>query len=159
MILALDLSMHTGWAAGAPGSAPSCGVMELPNPDNLPRQAAAFADGFAALCKVVQPSRVIAEIDINLHKQNPVAVAEQQVGMAYLLGLLCYRREIPLMRAKASDARSAVMAQTRWAKKGEVKSAVVEWCRFMGWEPRDHNAADACVLWKFACGMPPGAWR
>jgi hypothetical protein len=153
-VMAVDLSSHCGWASGKPGSTPRFGVWELPSIADAGRQAGAFADVFADAITVHKPRLVILEVDINLHRHNPAGTAEQQIGMAYLAGLICWRREVTMKRATASDARSAVLGRARWPEKGDAKAAVLAWCRQQGWDVLNHNAADALVLWQFACRLP-----
>jgi hypothetical protein len=37
-----------------------------------------------------------------------------------------------------------------------VKQQVIQQCRFLGWHPKDDNAADALALWDYACSRTSG---
>ena len=71
--------------------------------------------------------------------------------MVYTTELVCYRRDVRVRQATASEARSKILGRSRWQAKGEAKDAILEWCREQGFDFMDHNIADAYVLWRYTC--------
>jgi hypothetical protein len=160
VILALDLSRHTGWAAGAAGARPANGVWHLPPGEQEGVQAAAYADVLAAAIAVHSPDLVIAEVNVHLHKQNPAATAYQQIGMAYLTALVCYRRTVRYRQATAEEARIKMLGRARFGGSAEAKAAVLTWANTENkYGVTDHNIADALLLWHYAHAMSKHIWR
>lgn len=159
MILSLDLSRHCGWTRGQPGARPDYGVMELCGIEDLGRQGAQFSDGLKQLFAFGVPTQIIAESDVNLHKQNAADVAEMQLGMLYFLRVLCFRQKIPLYRATAGAARMLVMGRSHFDEKGDAKRAVIEHVNSLGLPTLDHNIADAIILWLYRCNPKNRAKR
>jgi hypothetical protein len=113
-------------------------------------QGAAFSDCLADAICMHKPSLIMIEADVNLHRQNPGPTAYQQLGMLYLAELICYRREVRMRIASATEARMTTIGRARWAK-GEAKNVVAAWVADQGMRITDHNISDAYVLWRHAC--------
>ena len=158
-ILALDLSLTTGWAYGVSrANRPSCGLWLLGRMDHLGRVNSGLAQCLEDAISLHQPSLVIFEAPIV--KQQTTARA-----LIYLCGvveLICYERSVDCREAAAPTARKLVLGRGsfREERAGKMvsnnKSVVTEWATAQGWDPPDHNAADARVLWQYACLMRAG---
>ena len=54
-----------------------------------------------------------------------------------------------MFEVAASTVRKTIMGTGRF-KAGTAKDEVLAWCRNQGWPVPDHNAADACLVWRYA---------
>ena len=161
MILALDISTTTGFAAGVAGcSIPEWGVWEMPGPaETFGRRFNAFENCILDAFDKYQPARVVVERPIP-QRDNNVVTAELTLGFHAVLALHAFRHDLPLERPSVDTIRNAVMGRSRLtpaerALKMKVKTHLVEpWIRSMGWGVIGHpDARDAAAVWAWAAGI------
>lgn len=145
-ILALDLSLSTGWAYGcAEDASPVSGYWVLPP----------TARGLGA-CYVALENEL--EDAIHLHRPALVAVeaplvwkrqtsAELLLGLANIAEACCWRWDVECRKQSVESVRTAVIGTSRFPK-GEAKTYVLDWCRRRGWDLDNDDEADARVLWQ-----------
>ena len=150
MILALDPSRYTGWCAGVPGSKPKFGLWDVSALRAGGPRFGGYCDLLADAITIHAPFLVVTEVDVSLHRQNPDATARQQIGMACLTELICWRRGVEYREATAGDARKAVLGSAMFGAGGEAKRAVLKMVALLGYPVEDHNIADSIVLWLYA---------
>ncbi len=154
-ILSLDLSGVVGWAYGTVDDAdPLTGAWVLPGgAARIGQRYAAYENELIDAIARHRPSLVVMEAPMRLHAQmgRNEAAARQQFGLAAYTEGECYRARVELAEADVDHVRKVVLGRSRWPNRSQVKPAIVAWCQSMGWSVPDHNAADACLLWTFAC--------
>lgn len=160
-ILALDLSSIVGHAYGpatAGRVAPICGAWVLPKHGGLGAKMAAFENELIAAIAVHEPRCIVMEAPLPPTGQASTLVAMQQFGLAAMTESAAYRASVQVFQVASSTVRKAIMGTGRF-KEGTAKQEVLQFCRNQGWPVPDHNAADACLVWryaslKFAAGSP-----
>lgn len=70
------------------------------------------------------------------------------IGYPALVQAICCRLDIAVTMASASTVRKHFLGHGR---PDDPKAAVMAECRRRGWQPVDHNAADAAALWDYSC--------
>lgn len=150
VILALDLSTHTGWAAGREGDAPRHGVWELRDGAiNHGRYFSALAGQVEDAIRVFKPDLVVMEAPLPHQakkvQENSPNVVRVLLGFCAVVEMICYEQSVRCEEANVIDARQMVLG--RQPKDG--KFGVMAWCRAMGWNPADDNAGDALLLWEY----------
>lgn len=164
-VLALDIATTTGWAvdrSGDGGPSPLTGTKRL---------AAGSADG-ARLGRAGLEFAKWLDGMIRLHAVETVAIeapamggrgivmsavtARMLIGLAFTAEVVAASADVPVWEAAVSTARKNLLGTGRPA---DGKKAVVERCRLLGWQVKDHNAADAACLWALAKGRLDREWR
>ncbi|WP_160119660.1 Holliday junction resolvase [Rhodovarius lipocyclicus] len=153
MLLALDLSTHTGWAAAEPSDVPRAGVWHLRG-DGIGAYGTALQDCLDDLHKLCRFTRVVMEAPLPPGAQTHAATARIQLGLAAAVEMWAYQLSIPCQEASASTVRKAVIGNGR-AKKDDVMA----WVRRKGWSAIDDNAGDALALWEYARHRGPMQMR
>lgn len=149
-ILALDLSLNTGWAQIHTTGRICHGVWELPRlRSGLGKCLSALADKLEQTL-VMAPMEVIYESPLSLGALV-MATGEQQVRLIYglcaVVEMIAHEQGVPVTEASADDARKKVLGMRRPAKgRDAIKRTVIQWCRASGFDPYDDNDADALVL-------------
>jgi Holliday junction resolvasome RuvABC endonuclease subunit len=71
------------------------------------------------------------------------------VGALYgIVRAECWRRNIVVKLQPEPTVRKEMLGKGR-APTDEMKALALAWCRANAIETRDHNIADACVLWEW----------
>lgn len=156
LILALDLSTRCGWACGRAGDRPDYGTIRIGGQregGNLGLAFAGAVDAIADLHAVQHFERVVMEAPLPPAAQTHAHTARMQLGLAAVVELWCWRRDIPCTEASALTVRGKVIGRTRFGGRDEGKAAVIAWCEAQGWRPGDDNAADALLLLAYAQGV------
>jgi hypothetical protein len=148
-ILALDLSSNVGWAYGEVGinNAPASGVWRLAD-GGLGRMLASFENELEDAILLHQPALILTEAPLDPTAASNHQVWRQQISLAGIAETAAWRHDILFREQSVSTIRTKVLGTCRFPK-GQAKDAVMAYCQTMGWRVYDHNAADACVLWKF----------
>jgi Holliday junction resolvasome RuvABC endonuclease subunit len=151
-VLTLDLASIVGWAYGHKGERPSSGTWILRGHQLGPRFVG-FENELIRAIETYRPRLIVMEAPLPPTRQASTFVARQQFGLAaYVEGEGC-RAGIDVREMPFDTVRKAVLGRGRFGGTDQAKAAVLAWCRAQGWNPSDHNAADAIVLWAFATGI------
>ena len=159
-ILALDLSLTTGYAYGAvSATAPLIGRWHING--GIANMGEAWVDlqnkleDFLALFR---PSLIVYALPY----------AKMQTTARLGLGLAAHaessgvRMEVQVREIPEGTARKGVLGRGGFAERDDhrrvikgsarrnAKSAAMAWCAGKGWIVRDDNEGDACVIWEFS---------
>jgi hypothetical protein len=159
-ILALDLSLKTGWAyGGVRATAPRVGLWRLNG--GLLDMGQAWVDlqnkveDFAA---VSQPSLIVYALPY----AKIQTTARLGLGLAAHAESSAWRLSIQVREIPEGTARKGVLGRGGFAERDDqkriikgsarknAKAASMAWCEGKGWPVRDDNESDACVIWEFA---------
>ena len=156
-VLALDLSLTTGWAFGSPDETPICGIWKLPR--FIP--GAAYNELQRVLtdaCAALRPGLLFVEAPIMDYTQDSHRLL---LGLSAHVDSLGQQLSIPVREEHVGTIRVRTIGTCRFPKETPnqsgsqaAKAGVYKWCRAQGWSPPDDNAADALVCWKYACNDP-----
>jgi Holliday junction resolvasome RuvABC endonuclease subunit len=147
-VLALDLSLSTGWALGGINDAdPISGVWRLPGIDNLGRAFTALSNELEDAIALHQPRWVVAEAPLPDIRQTS---ARLLLGLSAHVESSCYRMGVPCFEVAVTTVRATVMGTGRFPK-GEAKQHVLAWCARRGWTDLTDDEADARLVWLYAC--------
>ena len=127
-ILSLDLSLRVGWAYGRGFDRPLHGVWAL---------------GKTAIA-VHSPDLIIMEAPLPPQAQTAAISARLQFGLAAICEMIASERGVRCEEEAAHVVRKLVFGRAR-----VEKETVVQWCREQGWQPADHNDADALALLRY----------
>lgn len=147
--MGLDLSKSAGWGHAYGWAKPTWGVLELPRNSwdkadvPLGRVLRIYRNWLVDMIDVLQPEKVVYEAPIvtgggDLYKHQ------------VLLGLTAVTEEVcdegPVVyQESSSTVRKWFIGKGRGTSK-ELKDAVMDKCRELGWAVTDHNAADALAM-------------
>lgn len=161
-VWAFDLATKTGFCAGPPNTIPRSGTVILKKPGE--ERAVAFGNLIAFLdieWSARPPGLVAVEAPFHLGASQEQTNSADAVRMAYglhgVLGGMCCRCGVPLEEVPSSVWRKHFLGYGH-RRKGEgadaIKLAAVARCHLLRYFPRnktDHNRADACGVWDWAC--------
>lgn len=159
-ILALDLSLTTGWAyGGLRANTPQIGRWFLNG--GLARMGESWVDlqnRLEDLMAVQRPSLVVYALPyVKLQTSGRLGL-----GLAAHAESSCYRMKIDVREIPEGTARKGVLGRGGFAERDEdkriikgsasknAKAASLAWCEGKGWPVRDDNESDACVIWEFS---------
>lgn len=147
-VLCLDLAPSvSGWALGQPGARlPEFGRWRLPQIGGEGGRYVAFVNILDATLKRSKPSSIVLEAALALPGQTDMMTCRQQLGLRAFVYEAAARHAIPVCEIDVQTVRMEVMGRAGWPKKGQAKIEVVRFCRELGLDLTDHNAADACML-------------
>ena len=152
-IFALDLSGTVGWCFGHPGDlVPLFGTWHLSESRLLGPRYVSYENELIAALRLFKPKLVVMEAPLPSKSQGSTNVARQQFGLAAYTEGECWRNQTRLTEQAASSVRKGVLGRGTFSV-GTAKSHVIAYCKAQGWAVPDDNAADACLLWAFACGV------
>jgi Holliday junction resolvasome RuvABC endonuclease subunit len=146
IILALDLASNAGWCCGPIGGTPRLDSVELAPGGSVGARGCALVDWLADHIQVFQPGLVAFESPLPRGKHSGIQAGRIALGLAMACEMFCHRRNLACREAAVTEARKVVLGKGN-AQKDEAMRA----CRAAGLNPRDTDAADAWVLWRFAC--------
>lgn len=154
IIMALDLSTHTGWTHDGPdGRAPFMGTKHLPSIDGNDKDgydygtcADTFFDWLWEKIDVVKPDLIGYEAPlpqrVDRMQNSKEWIVRMQYGLAWTVEQVCRRRSI------ACHERNIKAVKNFWTKDPNAsKWAMIQRCRQLGWTPGDDNQADSAALW------------
>jgi hypothetical protein len=158
-VLALDLATTTGWAHGAPGSAPACGHIRFT------KQGSTRAQTYRVFRKWLDdewgvrdhiPEVIVYEspaVPSFLGGRTNIETTRLLFGLAEHLEEWCYGKT-ELHEATTSQVRCHFLGQNLKAK--IAKPLTLERCRDFGWEVATEDEADAAALWDYTqCWLNP----
>ena len=108
-----------------------------------------------------KPSKVVMESPLPPQSQTDTWTAIKIYGQYCYVHEACDRHGIEIPSAAGADTiRSDLIGRCRWpGGSSETKKKVVEFVRSFGVEVRNHNAADAIMVWAWyrlqMLGLPP----
>lgn len=159
-ILALDLSLTTGYAyGGLRANAPLVGRWFLNG--GLANMGEAWVDlqnrveDFIVLNK---PSLIVYALPY----AKVQTTARLGLGLAAHAESSGYRMEVKVREIPEGTARKGVLGRGYFADRDaekkiikgsarrNAKSAAMTWCEGKGWAVRDDNEGDACIIWEFS---------
>lgn len=144
-VLCLDLATTTGWACGEAGAPPRYGSFRLPSTgDDVGRYLVEFMRWLKGLIAAEAPREIVFEAPI-LPRKTTIATLRKLYGLAGATEVMAIDAGIPCSEISSGEVRRLFLGQhyPRHAGRDEIKRAVINGCRQMGWEPRDDNEADA----------------
>ncbi len=152
-LLALDIATTTGFAVDRPAGSNTPGPMT----GTFTCRGGGFRQGAAGhsfgnwLHKVIAHFNVEALVfeapllggsAIVMNKQT----ARLLIGLAFVAETCAYGRKIPVFEANVQTVRRHFVGHGR---PKNPKQAVMERCRILGWEFRNHDEADAAAVWAY----------
>jgi Holliday junction resolvasome RuvABC endonuclease subunit len=151
-ILALDLSLSSGWGYGMLGERPSWGRWSLGK----------MADGHGVVCarledhiddaiRLHRPRALVYEAPFISERQSNAATAFLLLGLATVAELIATRHEIQCHKFTSDQVRSKVLGKVPRGKAKIVKPIIMAWCRERGWDTHQDDEADALCLLQYAC--------
>lgn len=159
-VLALDLSLTTGWCYGAiKDAAPEFGRWWING--GIHRMGESFVDLQNSLERFLiahRPSIVVYAMPY----AKVQTTARLTIGLAAHAESSCFREGVRVREVVESTARKHVLGRGSFGERGEdrrfikgsarqgAKDAALAWCRGRGWRVADDNEADACVVWEYA---------
>jgi hypothetical protein len=152
-ILALDIATTTGWARGAPGEMPRSGSVRFgkaaSSTDVVFAEALRWLSNFL---KVDPPTSIMLEAMLPpqaMKNETSRATRDRLAGLHGVLRGVAHCRGVCEISTVSTLTARHHFCGTRAASKDDV----FDKCRALGWPAQDHNAADACAVWSFACGL------
>lgn len=145
-LLALDLAGVVGWCYGGRYDRhPMYGTWHLPHIGGEGARYCAFENTLAAEIARLKPKKLLLEAPLPLPAMNNRRSAFQQITLRGIAWSEAYRASIPIGEIDSTTVRMGTLG--RLYSKDLIKREVVKFCRDLKWNPPDHNAADACLLW------------
>ena len=146
LVLALDLSTHTGWAIGRlGGNALEFGTMHLPKTgDDLGRFLFEFEVWLRDLIQDRHPDKVFFEAPIMSQR---TMTARKLMSLAGVTEKVCFELRVPYEEAVLSSVKLFFAGHGKAEKKHMIDAAR----RMHGWPVEDDNQADACGIWLYGC--------
>lgn len=157
-ILALDIATTTGWAFGAVGEVPQHGTFTCPSTgDDLGRFAYSYAQWLAGKIRELQPKEIVFESPI-LPRETNITTLKKLYGLAVVTEFIAISEGVTCQEITAGQWRKSFLG-SQYPKGGtreELKRAVIDACRHMGWNPNSTDDADALGIWfVVACARNP----
>lgn len=155
-VLALDLSLHTGWAYAHGFDGPISGVWNLGRVAELGRALSGLAGEVEAAITLYEPATIIFEAPLTMGGQTSNANLRLLVGAAGVVEMIAYEAGIKCLEEAVDTVRKAVIGFCRQKKtdpKGWVKQCVFNWAVAEGFKPADNNESDALALLRYMLTM------
>lgn len=143
-VLALDLSLRTGWAYGHDHAAPVHGVWVLGKTADLGAVFSGLAGELQDAIAVLAPSVVLMEAPLPPQAQTAAISARLQFGLAAVTEMICHEAGVPCEEERAQTVRKLVLGHSRVEKQD-----IMDWCGAEGYRPAEHNDGDALVLLRY----------
>lgn len=145
-ILGLDLATVTGWALLlGPETAVISATKKLPGAEmSMGRFLQVYRDWLLETLIMYQVSKVFFEAPLPANRQSQEDTARKLMGLALVTELVCHDTDILPTPCPISAVKRHLTGDGT-AK----KSAMVDGCRALGFNPKDHNEADALAVMIF----------
>lgn len=157
-ILALDIATTCGCAVGEAGGAPRAWSVDL-GKRLSDRERFAKTIGLARwACQKYSPDLVAIEAPVGGPKTSHLLVGMWAcaMGEATRAGVQVVKCDIPTVRKHFLGEHLTTKHFPGLAPAqatAEIKRAVMNRCRALGWEVEGHDAADAAAIWDYACAV------
>ena len=158
LILALDIATNTGWAIGRPSGTPTASSQRFGQFHSEQHDVFAAAIKWFSefLLQDPRPDTLIVEAMLPptaMKGQTSRAVRDRLAGLhGCFLGVAKLRGVGEISQASVGDVRAHFIGD-RMCRREQAKREVMRQCEMQGWNAEDHNAADACALWSYACTL------
>lgn len=159
-ILALDIATVTGFARGHLGEIPSSGSIRFDGGAARPTDNQVFGAALYWIIALLEqgplPNVVIMEALLPptaMKGETTTAVRDRLGGLHGIMRGVAHRYGIGEISTVSVGAVRSHFIGDRSLRRAAAKREVLYKCRALGWPARDHNAADACAIWSFACGL------
>jgi hypothetical protein len=161
VVLALDLSVNTGFAIGCAGERPRSGSVRLKKRGETERIAwrnlgCFLRDQFA----FERPELVVYEAALDPAAMRDIGNSSHTIAMQWghvaAVEAICGPLGVRTLAVHVQTVRRHFTGRARWGERDEAKRAVVERCWMLGYFGRDcadHNRADACAAFDYACAV------
>ncbi len=159
-ILALDLSLTTGWVyGGLRTTTPRIGRWFLNG--GIHDMGEAWVDlqnRLEDFIEVQRPSLIVYALPY----AKVQTTARLGIGLAAHAESSGWRMEVKVREIPEATARKQVLGRGGFAQRDQhkriikgsarknAKNAGMAWCEGRGWPVRDDNESDACVIWEFS---------
>lgn len=154
-ILALDIATNTGFAIGDPSMRePHFGSVRFGS--RGASHAAIFAAALGWTSEQLlawRPDRLIYEEPLQFRGDRSRGGNDELLhGLpAVIMAVAHLRGVFDVRKAPVKSIRMHFIGKS--PKRDLAKRATIAQCRTLGWQVADDNAADACALWSYACGL------
>ncbi len=158
-VLALDVSLSTGWSYGQLYGAPVYGTWKIPK-GSLGLRMACLARHVRQAIIDLKPALIVFESPLNLHVNRRVGTARLLMCLCGVVEMVAEDHGVPVLEESAAEVRKRVLGKVRFSRRGDdgedvsdTKNQVMLWCRDQGWQPRNDNEGDSLVLLRYAHSM------
>ena len=164
LILALDISKNsTGVAKGRVGEKPVTYSIKSDSDYDEYSAGARLTKQILAEIKVDRPDWIYCEAPLiagNLQMRDP-KTAQTLIGMAFVAGVVSNIAGIQFRPVSVNTVRVAFLGRGNFPKKDrngdplfikdEGKRRAMALSKMLGWEPKNHDEADALAVWFYGC--------
>lgn len=154
--IGLDVASTMGVCEGVPGQRPRLYTVRLGSPDD--DHAAAFAKSIKWMAQrllVSRPDWIVIEAPIPAAAMSGGTNANSLAklwGLAACIEGTARAKNVLVRRVNIQKVRKNFIKHGN-LKGPEAKRRTVALCRALGWEPPNHDAADAAACWHLGCTM------
>jgi hypothetical protein len=158
LILGLDIATRCGWASGRVGETPIAGSIRFGSSSSNENVIFAAALDWASSFLQPRPRPDVVMIEAMLpieamQGRTQRAVRDRLAGLHGVIRAVAQLRGVGRIEScTVGDVRGHFIGHRR-AKRVDAKKETMRFCRCMGWEVRDDDAADACAIWSYACAQ------
>jgi Holliday junction resolvasome RuvABC endonuclease subunit len=147
-ILALDLSLTTGFAYGVFGERPVWGHWQIGRMEASGEALAVLEDHCDDAIRWHRPRALVYEAPIPANRSsNGAYTIELLLQLAGIAKLIAVRHGIPYYHQNLTQARSKVLGKAPRGKTEEIKSVIIQWAAGRGWDVgKQDDQADALLL-------------
>jgi hypothetical protein len=146
-ILALDLGARLGWAYGLTEDEwPSVGIWKLKGSEAS--RFASLEKNLILFCNISKPRTFVLEAPLVPSAMSNDYGVRAAYGYRAIVLAEVHRRRADLVEQTVQVVRTDRLGANSFPK-GAVKHEVVNYWRRRGFLIRDHNAADAALLWEW----------
>lgn len=147
-VLALDLSLTTGFAYGNLGERPIWGHWNIGKMSSSGEALAVLEDHCDDAIRLHRPRALVYEAPIPANRsKNGADTIELLLQLCGIAKLISVRHGIPYYHQNVTQARSKVLGKSPRGKSEEVKPVIIEWAKGRGWDVRGQDdEADALLL-------------
>jgi hypothetical protein len=149
LIIAFDAATRCGVAEGIAGGTPSLqtvnfGGRTFDEPEDVFARASTFVNRRLDLA----PTPDVVAIEVPVPKYDSLVV----LGLYAIICGAARQRGIPIKRAAVATWRAYALGTSK-LQRPAAKARALATARALGWKPIDDNAAEAGLIWLWACSV------